>query len=78
MEVEMKILYIKDAPAGKSGEFAEVTDIEGNVLIHIGFALRDVDALLWNLNGTPIVDDFGSLVVIDNVEKQSKKGKKGK
>lgn len=34
----MKIKYIKDAVAGKSGDVAEVTDIEGNVLIALGFA----------------------------------------
>lgn len=73
----MKIKYLKDAPLGKTGDIADVTDIEGNVLVHLGFAavvyadesiefqsvaLINTPVLLLNLNGTPVVSDFGDLV----------------
>lgn len=84
----MKIKYLKDAPLGKTGDIADVTDIEGNVLVHLGFAavvhadesiefqsvaLISPPVLLLNLNGTPVVSDFGDLVPensIINPEKQ--------
>lgn len=73
----MKIIYLKDAPLGKAGDIADVTDIEGNVLVHLGFAdvvpiegfvkfhsiaSNSQPVLLLNLNGTPVVSDFGDLV----------------
>jgi len=72
----MLVEYLKDAPLGKKGQIATVQEYEGNVLTLLGFAKKI--NLLLNSNGTPVVDDFGSFVVLDNEEKQSKKGKKGK
>lgn len=34
----MKIKYLKDAPAGKKGDVAEVPETAANVLIKLGFA----------------------------------------
>ena len=84
----MKIKYLKDAPLGKTGDIANVAEIEGNVLVQLGFAavvhndetielmsvaLLNPPVLLLNLNGTPVVSDFGDLVPensIINPEKQ--------
>lgn len=72
----MLVEYLKDAPLGKKGQIATVHEYEGNVLTLLGFA-KKIDLLL-NHNGAAVVDDFGSLVVLDNEEKQTKKGRKGK
>ncbi|MFV5640709.1 hypothetical protein [Acinetobacter oleivorans] len=72
----MLVEYLKDAPLGKKGQIATVQEYEGNVLTLLGFA-KKIDLLL-NHNGAAVVDDFGSLVVLDNEEKQTKKGRKGK
>lgn len=72
----MLIEYLKDAPLGKKGQIVNVQDYEGNTLTLLGFA-RNIDLLL-NKNGTAVVDDYGSLLIIENEEKQGRKGKKGK
>lgn len=69
----MLIEYLKDAPLGKKGQIATVQDYEGNTLTLLGFAKKI--NLLINLNGTPVVDDFGSLLVINNGKNRGKKGK---
>lgn len=69
----MLIEYLKDAPLGKKGQIATVQDYEGNTLTLLGFAKKI--NLLMNLNGTPVVDDFGSLLVINNGKNRGKKGK---
>ena len=33
-----KIRYLRTAPAGETGDVADVTDIEANVLVKTGFA----------------------------------------
>ena len=66
----MKIKYLKKAPQGIPGDIAEVPDFQANILIKLKFAeaIGDSDLIehLQNLNGTPVVDDFGSLVTIQN------------
>lgn len=66
----MKIKYLKKAPQGMPGDIAEVPDLQANILIKLKFA-EPVDGepqieFLKNLNGTPVIDDFGSLVTIQN------------
>lgn len=64
----MKIKYLKQAPQGMPGDIAEVPELQANILIKLKFAEAIGDShpveLLHNLNGTPVVDDFGSLVAI--------------
>lgn len=72
----MLIEYLKDAPLGTKGQIVNVQDYEGNTLTLLGFA-KKIDLLL-NKNGTAVVDDYGSLLIIENEEKQGRKGKKGK
>ncbi len=64
----MKIKYLKKAPQGIPGDIAEVPDLQANILIKLKFAEAVDDGsiiqFLKNLNGTPVVDDFGSLVAI--------------
>ena len=52
------------------GDIAEVPDFQANILIKLKFAEAIGDSHLiehlQNLNGTPVVDDFGSLVTIQN------------
>ena len=64
----MKIKYLKKAPQGMPGDIAEVPDLQANILIKLKFAEAVEDGprieFLKNLNGTSVVDDFGSLVAI--------------
>lgn len=64
----MKIKYLKKAPQGMPGDIAEVPDLQANILIKLKFAEAVEDGprieFLKNLNGTPVVDDFRSLVEI--------------
>lgn len=74
--VSVDIQYIKDAPLGKKGQFASVQDYEGKALILLGFA-KEL-SVIRNLNGTPIVDNFGSLVLeVEAAKKGGKNSKKG-
>lgn len=66
----MEIKYLKDAPLGKKGQKSTVLEHEGNVLIALGYAKEIkpkpvVEAsevvILMNLNGSPVIDDFGSI-----------------
>ena len=62
----MKIKYLRKAPQGMPGDVAEVPDLQAKILIKLKFA-EPLDGepsieFLKNLNGTPVVDDFGSLV----------------
>lgn len=72
----MKIRYLKDSPQGQTGDIAVVNEIEARVLIAIGHAKlvehdennhfstsNDVPSdVLLNKNGTPVIDDFGSMI----------------
>ena len=62
----MKIKYLRKAPQGMPGDVAEVPDLQAKILIKLKFAepLDDEPSIefLKNLNGTLVVDDFGSLV----------------
>ncbi|ENU40186.1 hypothetical protein [Acinetobacter johnsonii] len=62
----MKIKYLRKAPQGMPGDVAEVPDLQAKILIKLKFA-ESLDGelsieFLKNLNGTLVVDDFGSLV----------------
>ena len=62
----MKIKYLRKAPQGMPGDVAEVPDLQAKILIKLKFA-EPIDGgpsieFLKNLNGTLVVDDFGSLV----------------
>lgn len=54
------------------GDIAEVPDYQANILIKLKLAEAIGDShpveLLHNLNGTPVVDDFGSLVAIQKAD----------
>ena len=67
----MKIKYLKQAPQGMPGDIAEVPDLQANILIKLKFA-EPMDGessieFLKNLNGTPVVDNFGHLVELNKV-----------
>ena len=68
----MKIKYLKKAPQGMPGDISEVPDFQANILIKLDFAEAVEDGprieLLKNLNGTSVVDDFGSLVVVQKAD----------
>ena len=62
----MKIKYLRKAPQGMPGDVAEVPNLQAHILIKLKFA-EPLDGepsieFLKNLNGTLVVDDFGSLV----------------
>ena len=62
----MKIKYLRKAPQGMPGDVAEVPDLQAKILIKLKFA-EPLDGepsieFLKNLNGTPVDDDFGTLV----------------
>ncbi|MBI1450335.1 MULTISPECIES: hypothetical protein [Acinetobacter] len=61
----MKIKYLKAMHNANIGAVLEVTDFEANILIKTGVA-EPFEGIkyLQNLNFTPVVDDFGSLVVL--------------
>ena len=67
----MKIKYLKQAPQGMPGDIAEVPDLQANILIKLKFA-EPMDGessieFLKNLNGTPVVDNFGYLVELNKI-----------
>lgn len=68
----MKIKYLKKAPQGMLGDISEVPDFQANILIKLEFAEAVEDGprieLLKNLNGTSVVDDFGSLVEVQKAD----------
>ena len=68
----MKIKYLKKAPQGMPGDISEVPDFQANILIKLDFAEAVEDGprieLLKNLNGTSVVDDFGSLVEVQKAD----------
>ena len=61
----MKIKYLKMTHDSNVGEVKEIPDFQANVLIKIGIAepFEDIK-YLQNLNFTPVIDDFGSLIVL--------------
>ncbi|OTG73420.1 hypothetical protein B9T23_13800 [Acinetobacter terrae] len=68
----MKIKYLKQAPQGMPGDVSEVPDLQANILIKLKFAEPVDDGplieFLKNLNGTSVVDDFGSLVEVQKAD----------
>ena len=79
-----KVKYLKDLCSGQAGKVCDLTDFEANILVQLG-AVEIIDQnfpkntkdLLLNLNGSPVVDDFGDLVEApDVVEITAKKGRK--
>lgn len=76
----MEIKYLKDAPLGNKGEVATVQEHEAKILIALGIAKlqkKNDQKLLLNLNGTPVVNDFGELVeAAESAVNPIKNGKK--
>lgn len=75
----MKIKYLKDTHDSEAGDVKEVQDLPAKVLIALGFAelesgkaVEVVEVpMLLNLNGTPVIDDFGTMVLLPQTpEKQ--------
>lgn len=81
----MKIKYLKDTHDSKAGDIKVIPDIHANILIQLGFVeafekppeypvytLVPENARL-NLNGTPVIDDFGNISTVsaDNKPKKS-------
>ncbi|MFN3072738.1 hypothetical protein ACK1JC_03840 [Acinetobacter sp. TY2] len=67
----MKIKYVKQAPQGMPGDIAEAPDLQAKILIKLKFA-EPMDGessieFLKNLNGTPVVDNFGHLVELNKI-----------
>ena len=61
----MKVKYLKVMHNANIGDVLEVTEFEANILIKTGVAeLFEDIKYLQNLNFTPVVDDFGSLIVL--------------
>ncbi len=80
-----EIELLADLCTGPAGSIINVQDYESDVLVKLGVA-RLVDpvdpvnlgGLLLNLNGTPVVDDFGALVpdvVAPEAPKKTNKGR---
>ena len=67
----MKIKYLKQAPQGMPGDIAEVPDLQAKILIKLKFAefvgSEPLIEFLKNLNGTPVVDNFGHLVELNKI-----------
>lgn len=60
-------------------KLADSTNTSKQVDLKIVFEPIELKGLLLNLNGTPVVDDFGALVpetVVQNVQKAASKGGK--
>ena len=64
------------------GDIAEVPDLQANILIKLNFAEAfgesDPIEYLKNLNGTVVVDDFGSLVLVQKADSSVDVGVKEK
>lgn len=67
----MEVKYIKDAPLGKKDQVCTVLEYEGLALISLGFA-KEIK-IKKNLNGSPVVYDFGN-VVQQTVQVSKQKG----
>ncbi|WP_111860187.1 hypothetical protein [Acinetobacter sp. CFCC 10889] len=79
-----KVKYLKDLCSGRAGKVCDLTDFEANILVQLG-AVEIIDEnagsntreLLLNLNGSPVVDDFGAFVEVpEAIESTAKKGRK--
>ncbi|MCG2574219.1 hypothetical protein LVY74_11725 [Acinetobacter sp. ME22] len=57
-----QIEYLQETHAAKVGEIHNVQEYEANVLIYLGIARL---AVLLNPNGSAVIDDFGSLVALN-------------
>lgn len=81
-----KVKYLKDLCSGQAGSVHDVQEYEANVLIQLGAAeffddsKNKKDPVLLNLNGAPVVVDFGALVLQSSVGKIElvKKARKAK
>lgn len=80
-----KVKFLKDLFSGRAGSIHDLQDYEANVLIKLKVAeiydesksSIENSVLLLNKDGTPVVDNFGSLIevqpLIENIEKKRKK-----
>ena len=82
-----KVKYLKDLCSGRAGSVHDLQEFEANILIKLGVAKLYSDKvknnasktpnLLKNLNGTPVVNDFGELVeAVESADKTTENGKK--
>lgn len=84
-----KVKFTQDLCSGVAGSIHDLQDYEADTLICLGMAELIVESklndpvdpkgLLLNLNGTPVVDDFGTLVpemAEQSVQKSANKGGK--
>lgn len=82
-----KVKYLKDLCSGRAGSVHDLQEYEANILITLGVAKLLSDKvkknalkppnLLTNLNGTPVVNDFGELVeAAESAENPIENGKK--
>jgi hypothetical protein len=71
----MKIKYLRKAPQGMPGDVVEVPDLQAKILIKLKFAEplggEPSTEYMKNLNGTLVVDDFGSLVELPMIVDRS-------
>lgn len=87
-----KVKFLKDLCSGRAGSVHDLQDYETNVLIKLGVAElcdtqraadeNNLSSLLLNLNGSPVIDDFGGLVELPAtadiaVNKKAEKPRKG-
>ena len=79
-----KVKFLKDLCSGRAGSVQNLQDYEARVLIQLGAAVLHEDPtendqqtvlVLTNLNGTPVIDDFGGMVEANiAIESPVKKG----
>ena len=87
-----KVKFLKDLCSGRAGSMHDLQDYEANILIKLGAAElcdtpraadeNNLSGLLLNLNGSPVVDDFGGLVELPAaadiaVKKKARKPQRG-
>ncbi len=83
-----KVKFLKDLCSGRAGSVQNLQDYEARVLVQLGAAVLYEDPkennqqtapILMNLNETPVIDDFGTMVEANNViESPVKKGTKSR
>ena len=65
----MKIKYLKKTHDSNIGDVKEVPNFQANVLVKIGIAeayLEDKPKFLLTPSGSPVINDFGDLVLLES------------
>ena len=81
MRTVMKIKYLKNTHDSSVGDVKEVPDFQANILVKIGIAeayLEDEPKFLLTPSGSPVVNDFGDLVLIGSDQAELKEEPKAK